>query len=472
MLRIPQVFLAFLSFVILSDSALASAGGGGHLDGSVLSLWWGLPFLAVLLCLAFFPIFAGHIWHRHYGKICTFLAFCMIVPLTIHLGPREAFNEVNMLLIGHYVPFVIMISALFTISGGIRIQMNTHGTARVNTVMLAIGTVLAGWIGTTGASMLLIRPLLQVNKWRKNIVHLVVFFIFLVSNIGGSVTPLGDPPLFLGFLNGISFFWTLENLIPETLMVSIPLLGGFYFLDRWLIIREPVQYDDPNEPLNITITGKRNFFYLLGVIFFVLLSGTWKPGVSVPFFGVTLELQDVVRDLGLLSLLAISWFSTPRGVHKANLFRWEPLLEVGKIFFAIFVTVIPVIAILHAGEKGALSGIIAMVTHEGQPLNSMYFWMTGILSAFLDNAPTYLIFFHMAGGDPLDLMTVLASTLEAISLGAVFMGAMTYIGNAPNFMVKAIAEHQGVRMPSFLGYMGWSVGILVPLFLILTLIRF
>lgn len=450
------------------------AGGAGSslINGAELGLIWGLPFFALLVALALMPIFASGIWHRHYGKICTALAACLLIPLACMYGTATALYEANLAITGHYVPFVIMIGALFTVSGGIRIQMNTHGTARLNTAMLAIGTILAGWIGTTGASMLLIRPLLQINGWRKNIVHLVVFFIFLVSNIGGSATPLGDPPLFLGFLNGVSFFWTLQHLLPETVMVAVPLLIGFYFIDRWYLSREPDQNEYTNEPLNVKISGKSNFLLLGAIIGFVLLSGTWKPDFYIPFFGLQLALQDVIRDLALVCIAWVSWVTTPRGVHKANHFSWEPLLEVGKIFFAIFITVIPVIEILHAGLDGELGAIISLVSKDSQPVNYMYFWMTGLLSAFLDNAPTYLIFFHMAGGDPRELMHILTVTLEAISLGAVFMGAMTYIGNAPNFMVKAIAEQRGVRMPSFLGYMAWSCAILIPLFIILTLVVF
>lgn len=449
-----------------------AAGGESLLDGESLSLWWTFPFIALLACLAFFPVFASDVWHRHYGKISATLAALTIFALACSIGPLAAAYELNVALMGHYVPFVIMIASLYTVSGGIRVEMNTHGTPFVNTALLTIGTILAGWIGTTGASMLLIRPLLTINAWRTRVVHLIVFFIFLVSNIGGSATPLGDPPLFLGFLNGIDFFWTFQYLIPETVMVAVPLLILFYGIDTWMIRKESEQHDHSGEPLNITITGHRNFFYLAGIIGFVLLSGTWKPYFYLPFFGLKLGLQDVVRDVGLISILLISYLTTPHSIHKANHFNWEPLLEVGKIFFAVFVTVIPVIAILHAGEKGELRGLISLVTQNGEPVNAMYFWLTGILSAFLDNAPTYLIFFHMAGGDPLELMTVLAHTLEAISLGAVFMGAMTYIGNAPNFMVKAIAEHRGIQMPSFLGFMGWSIGILIPLFLLLTFIRF
>ncbi len=452
--------------------AVAGSAGNSLLNGAELGLIWGLPFFALLVCLALMPIFAHDIWHRHYGKICTALASCFLVPLGCIYGVSTALYEANLAITGHYVPFVIMIGALFTVSGGIRIQMNTHGTARLNTAMLAIGTILAGWIGTTGASMLMIRPLLQINGWRKNIVHLVVFFIFLVSNIGGSATPLGDPPLFLGFLNGVSFFWTLQHLLPETFMMAVPLLIGFYFIDRWYLSREPDQKEYTNEPLNVKISGKFNFLFLGAIISFVLLSGTWKPDFYIPFFGLQLALQDVIRDLALLGIAWISYIMTPHEVYKANHFSWEPLLEVGKIFFAIFITVIPVIEILHAGTDGTLGSLVALVSDGSQPVNYMYFWLTGILSAFLDNAPTYLIFFHMAGGDPRELMHILTVTLEAISLGAVFMGAMTYIGNAPNFMVKAIAEQRGVRMPSFLGYMVWSCAILIPMFIILTLVVF
>lgn len=436
----------------------------------MLSLWWTLPFIGMLGCLALMPLFAIHFWEAHYGKVALGLSMISIVALLVAFGWSMAQGAIFATFFYHYLPFIIVIGALYTIAGGIRIELETSATPAFNTVLLALGTFLAGWIGTTGASMILIRPLLHINRHRKHRVHHMVFFIFLVANIGGALTPLGDPPLFIGFLNGVSFFWTLENLALELLIVALPLLLIFYGIDAFFAKREGLSF--PKVRRKVFFKGGLNGLLFLGVIGLVLLSGLWKPHVQIEGGGVVLELQNVVRDGGLILLALISWVFTPKTIHYANHFSWEPLKEVAKLFFGIFMTVIPVIAILDAGLSGALAPLISLVDVNGIPQNAMYFWLTGGLSAFLDNAPTYLVFFHMAGGDASLLMTTFARTLEAISLGAVFMGALTYIGNAPNFMVKAIAESQKVPMPSFFGYMAWSLGILVPLFLLLSWWRF
>ncbi|WP_415906963.1 sodium:proton antiporter [Neisseria weixii] len=337
-------------------------------------------------------------------------------------------------------------------------------------------TALASVMGTTGAAMLLIRPLLKANDNRKHKVHVVVFFIFLVANIGGGLTPLGDPPLFLGFLKGVDFMWTVIHMLPPVLISVVILLTVFYFLDRHLYLKDDeIVPHDPSPDSKLQIFGKVNFILLLGVVGAVLMSGIWKPDhPGFEIFGSHYLLPNLVRDLILLSLAVISLLITPKQVRSGNEFNWEPIAEVGKLFAGIFITIAPVLAILKASENGALRGVVSMVHNAaGEPLNTMYFWMTGLLSAFLDNAPTYLVFFNMAGGDAQSLMTgPLFHTLLAISMGSVFMGALTYIGNAPNFMVKAIAEQRGVKMPSFFGYMLWSFGILSPLFILHTLIFF
>lgn len=467
--------LRYLFYFILPllDFEPAYAAAAGAVDGSTLSLWWGLPFAGILLSLAFFPLFASKFWHAHYGKISVFWAFTLIIPLVLIQGRENAYLEIMTTLLDHYVPFVVLLGALFTISGGVKIHLRAHGTPAVNTGILALGAVLAGWIGTTGAAMLLIRPMLHINRWRSCQKHQVIFFIFLVANIGGSATPLGDPPLFLGFLNGVEFGWTLQHLIPETIAMAVPLLAMFYLLDKyWLkkeLKKDPMPQKDAGD---FRIDGKRNFWLLLAVIGFVLMSGIWKSGVYVNVLGIELKLQNIIRDVALIGLIGVSMWITPREVRKDNHFSWEPFLEVFKLFFAIFITAIPVILILDSGESGSLSWLVGLVSHNGVPNNDMYFWLTGLLSGFLDNAPTYLVFFHVAGGDAQVLMNELALTLEAISLGAVFMGAMTYIGNAPNFMVKAIAERHNVDMPSFFAYVGWSVVFLVPLFILLTIFHF
>lgn len=321
--------------------------------------------------------------------------------------------------------------------------------------------------------MLFIRPLLRANDNRRHNAHVVIFFIFLVGNIGGALTPLGDPPLFLGFLKGVDFFWPTTHLLLPMLTVTVALLVIFYFLDRYFYNKESTPRRDPTPDAKLRLVGGWNIFLLSGVVGAVLLSGTWKPGVSVELFGTPLALQNVLRDAVLLSIAVVSYFGTPVKIHKANHFSWGPIVEVAKLFAAIFVTIIPAIAILQMGKSGALAPLVDLVTGaDGQPNNAAYFWLTGLLSSFLDNAPTYLVFFNLAGGEAQQLMTTLATTLVAISAGAVFMGANTYIGNAPNFMIKAVAEHRGVRMPSFFGYMGWSIAVLLPLFFVITLIFF
>lgn len=461
-MQLKSLILAL--FFFCAPSPLFASDGG--ISGETLSLWWALPFGGMLVSLALMPLFASHFWEAHYGKVALGWSVVTLLFLMVFFELSLVQHEVFHTLFYHYMPFIIVIGALYTISGGIRINVESDATPAVNTGILAVGTVLAGWIGTTGASMLLIRPLLHVNRHRKHRVHLMIFFIFLAANIGGALTPLGDPPLFLGFLNGVSFFWPMEFLFLELVGMAIPLLLLFYGIDAFFVHREGLPFKSLQ--VSVSVRGELNGLLFLGVIGLVLLSGVWKSSFEINIAGVGLQLQNLVRDGGLVILAMISWVLTPSAIHRSNHFSWEPLKEVAKLFFGIFMTVIPVIAILDAGLEGAMSPLISLVTHEGQPQNAMYFWLTGVLSAFLDNAPTYLVFFHMAGGEAPLLMTSFSKTLEAISLGAVFMGALTYIGNAPNFMVKTIAESQGIAMPSFFGYMIWSFVILGPLFLLLT----
>jgi Na+/H+ antiporter NhaD/arsenite permease-like protein len=377
-------------------------------------------------------------------------------------------------LLAEYIPFIVLLTALFTVAGGIFVKGNLHGSPAVNTMILALGSVLASLMGTTGASMLLIRPLIRANDNRVHKAHVIVFFIFIVSNVGGSLTPLGDPPLFLGFLKGIDFFWTLKHIFPETFFLIGSLLFIFFVLDTWYYRREGVLPMDPTpDTRSWGFDGGINFLLLGGVVALVLMSGLWKSPVSINVAGTEVGLPGLVRDVGLLLITMVSLRLTAASVHADNQFNWGPMLEVAKLFAGIFLTIIPVIAMLKAGASGPFGAVVAAVTRaDGQPDPAMYFWATGLLSSFLDNAPTYLVFFNTAGGNPELLMTTMAPTLAAISAGAVFMGANTYIGNAPNLMVKSIAEDRGVRMPSFFGYMLWSVAILVPLFVLMTFIWF
>ncbi|MBQ9453927.1 MAG: sodium:proton antiporter [Desulfovibrio sp.] len=462
-----------LAVLFLPGIALAS-GGHASIPGAELSVVWAVPFACMLLSIAIMPLTIPHFWEAHFGKVAVFWGLAFLVPCALVYGFSTALYEFLHIILTDYVPFLVLLFSLFTVAGGIRLKGTLVGTPVVNTGLLAVGTVLASWMGTTGAAMLLIRPLLRANAHRKYRVHSVVFFIFLVANIGGSLTPLGDPPLFLGFLRGVDFFWTASNLLVKTSLMAAILLLLFFILDTLLFRKEgcpqPPASSDSNEKLGIE--GKINFLFLLGIVVAVLLSGLYPLGELISVFGVSIEAQNLLRDLALLCMAGLSLKFTEQRSRELNGFTWGPIEEVAKLFFGIFLSMIPAIAILRAGTDGALASLIRMVTHDGQPVNAMYFWLTGMLSSFLDNAPTYLVFFNTAGGDAQHLMYDLPATLAAISAGAVFMGANTYIGNAPNFMVRSIAESQGVRMPSFFGYMAWSVGILVPLFGLLTFLFF
>ena len=447
-----------------------------ELDGASLAGWWGIPFAGLLLSIAFLPLVAPLFWHHHFGKISLAWALAFLLPCAAYFGTGVAAGGAMHALIGEYIPFIILITSLFVVAGGICVRGNLHGTPALNTGLLALGTLLASIMGTTGASMLMIRPLIRANDNRKHAVHIVVFFIFLVANAGGSLTPLGDPPLFLGFLKGVDFFWTMKNIFPETLFLCVALLVIFYFLDRHYYQNKEEEFQpaqDPTPDSAIRFEGKINFLLLAAIVGLVLMSGFWKPAAALHVFGIEVGLQNIVRDVLLIGVVLVSLWITPKAAREGNEFSWGPIQEVAKLFAGIFITITPVIAMLRAGESGAFAAIIRAVTDgNGQPINAMYFWASGILSSFLDNAPTYLVFFNTAGGDPAVLMTSLAGTLAAISCGAVFMGANSYIGNAPNLMVKAIAEERGIRMPSFFGYMAWSCVVLVPLFIVMTFIFF
>ena len=446
-----------------------------ELQGSELSVLWGVPFAGLLLSIALLPLLVPFFWHHHFGKITAAWSLVFLLPFAVVYGPGLAGTSFMHALLAEYLPFIFLLTALFTVAGGIHIRGNLHGSPGLNTAILAIGAVLASFMGTTGASMLLIRPLVRANDNRSHKAHVVVFFIFIVSNAGGSLTPLGDPPLFLGFLKGVDFFWTMSHIFPETLFLVGSLLAIFYALDMWFYHqREEVKPQDPTpDTRSIGFDGAANFWLLGGVAGLVLLSGLWKSPVVFNIAGTDVGLPGLVRDAGLLAITLLSLKITSAKVHDDNQFSWGPMLEVAKLFAGIFLTIIPVIAMLKAGTDGPFGAVVSAVTRaDGSPNPAMYFWATGLLSSFLDNAPTYLVFFNTAGGDPQALMTTFAGTLAAISAGAVFMGANTYIGNAPNLMVKAIAEDRGVKMPSFFGYMLWSCGVLIPLFIIMTFIWF
>ncbi|WP_162570396.1 sodium:proton antiporter [Variovorax sp. SRS16] len=443
-------------------------------DGSKLSPLWGVPFAGILLSIALLPLLAPSFWHRHYGKVSAGWALAFLLPFAAAYGASSAGAQLLHALLAEYLPFVILLAALFTVAGGIHVRGNLHGAPGLNTAILAAGAVLASWMGTTGASMLLIRPLIRANDNRVHKVHVIVFFIFIVSNVGGALTPLGDPPLFLGFLKGVDFFWTAKHILAETLFLLGLLLAVFWVIDRHYYRKEGVLPIDPTPDTQaLGFDGAANFVLLAAIVGLVLLSGLWKSPIVFDVHGTPLGLPGIVRDVGLITIALISLKITAPSVHADNQFDWEPMREVAKLFAGIFLTIIPVIAMLKAGIDGPFGAVVSAVTRaDGQPEPAMYFWATGLLSSFLDNAPTYLVFFNTAGGVPQTLMTTHAATLAAISAGAVFMGANTYIGNAPNLMVKAIAQSRGVRMPSFFGFMMWSGAILMPLFILSTFLFF
>jgi len=460
------------SLAAATPALAASPAGTAHaFDGAQLSLAWGIPFAGLLLSIALVPLFSAKFWHDHYGKFAAAWAAVLLVPMAAIFGVGEAWYQVVHAILLEYIPFVVVLFALYTIAGGICIHGHVAGTPLRNTALLALGASLASVMGTTGASMLLIRPLLAGNQGRTHRVHAVVFFIVLVGNVGGALSPLGDPPLFIGYLKGVEFFWTTRALLLPTLFLSAVLLSVFFLLDAYLIRREPPAAEAEISRGPFRIEGAWNFLLLALVVGDVLMSGIWKPGVTFDVFGTPVQLEGVVREALLVVLALVSLAMTPRAVRAQNTFHWGPIVEVAKIFAGIFVTIIPVIAMLQVGRNGPLAAVIGLVTGpDGAPSQAAIFWATGFLSAFLDNAPTYLVFFNLAGGVAQMLMGPLAVTLGAISMGAVYFGALTYIGNAPNFMIKAIAEDRGLEMPSFFAYFAYASLLLLPLLAVVAIV--
>jgi Na+/H+ antiporter NhaD/arsenite permease-like protein len=475
-----------LAAALISAPCMAAEPGAAESLGLRLPLWSILPFAGILLSISLFPLFGQRnasvekFWLRHFGEVSAFWGLLLAVPFVIGFG-QAAFDQLKRVILIDYVPFIILLLALYTVSSGILVEGRLKGTPAVNALLLVIGTTIASWMGTTGASMLMIRPLLRANTHRRNKAHVVVFFIFLVSNIGGALSPLGDPPLFLGFLHGVPFFWTL-CLLPVMGFTVAVILSVFFVMDTVLYHRElavnPSLGSVHSERTSVRIGGSHNLLFLAGIVGTVLVSGILKLG-ELNAFGVPLSVQNILRDAVLIVLSVLSFKSTRKEIHQKNEFSWRPIKEVAILFAGIFVTIIPAILMLKAGAGGPMGFILRAVR-----LPSHYFWAAGGLSSFLDNAPTYLTFFNTALGsfytgmpEPAAVSGLIAEKavfLKAIAAGAVFMGANTYIGNAPNFMVKAIAEEKrwGVRMPHFFGYMGYSMAILIPTFVLVTLIFF
>lgn len=470
--KVALLSIPFGMALVMALPSAALAAEGAQLNGSTLGLIWALPFAGMLLSIALFPLIAHHFWEQHYGKVAAFWAALVLIPLALTNGTATAVHALAHTAFLEYIPFILLLLALFTVASGIVVSGNLHGSPATNTVLLGIGTMLASIIGTTGASMVMIRPVLRANDNRRHNVHVVIFFIFLVSNIGGSLTPLGDPPLFLGFLRGVDFFWTTYHLWLETLFSVVILLAAFFVMDSIIYKREGNLARDPTPDRPVRVRGGINFILIGVIIAAILLSAKVQLG-SITVLGTEMAIQNLIRDSVMIIVTLVSLWLTPASSHEANGFSWGPIAEVAKLFAGIFVTIIPVLAMLQAGSSGAFAPLVALVSNpDGSANNVAYFWLTGILSSFLDNAPTYLVFFELAGGNAQRLMTEGALTLAAISAGAVFMGANSYIGNAPNFMVYAIARNGGVKMPSFFGYMIWSGLILLPVFFLITIIFF
>jgi Na+/H+ antiporter NhaD/arsenite permease-like protein len=455
------------SILVVADTAHAAAA----LDGTALRWPWALPFVGILLTIATGPLVFPKLWHSHYGKLAFVWSTLAVAPLAALYGTPAAIAAFVHAMLAEYLSFIVLLFALYVVAGGILVTGNLRGTPLVNTVILAFGTLIASVVGTTGAAMILIRPLLRANAARLHNVHVVVFFIFLVANIGGALSPLGDPPLFVGFLHGVEFFWTTQHLWRPTALVAGLVLLIFIVLDVWYYRKDRLvtTVGEARAPVDLGVSGVVNLLLIAGIIIAILGSAIWKPGISFDVYGTTLELQNLLRDATLLLIALLSLVLTPNEHREANGFTWEPIAEVAILFAGIFACIIPVLAMLDAGKDGAFAWLLAAVTaRDGSPHDIAYFWLTGVLSAFLDNAPTYLVFFELAGGDARELMGPLATTLAAISMGAVYMGAMTYIGTARNCRVYARAVERGVKMPSFFGYMAWSTLVLLPVLAVLT----
>ena len=470
--------------VLLLIPAFTSGGDSGHHEelGDMLPIWSIIPFVGMLVSIALFPLFKPQWWDKNLFNVAIVWSLVFLIPFAIGFGPSVAGFQFYEILLLDYLPFIVLLWGLFAVSGGIVIKGSLSGSTIVNVIILIIGMLIASWVGTTGASMLMIRPMIRANSWRKRKVHIFVFFIFLVSNIGGCLTPLGDPPLYLGFLRNIPFFWTMQ-LAPILFFNAVVLIIAFFFIDRHFYKKDiadgckPVVFEK-KEP--IRVEGAHNFIFLAMIVGAVILSGTLSQtglltdsatgeALGIPFaYGISIPLNNVIQMVIIVLAGFLAVRTTKKELHTLNNFSWGPIKEVACLFIGIFITMIPALALLRT--HGASLGI----TEPWQ-----FFWATGMLSSFLDNAPTYLVFMTTASSLPVTaggLVTSIGSIapqlLLAISAGAVFMGANTYIGNAPNFMVKSIVEENKIKMPSFFGYMGWAGRVLLPVFILDTIIFF
>lgn len=444
------------------------------------SLLLCIPFAGLLLCIAVMPLVKPEWWEKNQALAVILWSFLFIIPSVLLNGAGETAETVLECIINDYLTFIVLLFGLFCVSGNITLEGNLAGSPAVNAIFLAFGTLLSSCIGTTGASMLLVRPLIKMNSWRKKKSQIMIFFIFMISNMGGCLTPIGDPPLLMGFMRGVPFFWSL-NLFHILIFNMVILLIIFYFIDRRAYRKDIAAglHPDISKPgVDIKIEGLHNVIFLVVIVVAVILSGT-LPGLPVfqdaagnvigikIFKEVKLTAPAIIEIVMILAAAGLSFKTTPQKIRTQNHFTWGAIKEVAVLFVGIFITMQPALALLKT--MGPNLGIT-------EPYQM--FWSTGMLSSFLDNTPTYLVFLTTAGtlgftsGITTTVGTISVQILEAISCGAVFMGANTYIGNAPNFMVKSISDENGVRMPSFFGYMVWSFGILVPVFIIDTLVFF
>ena len=446
----------------------------------MIPLWLCIPFAGLLLCIAILPLIKPNWWEEHQPHAVAFWSLLFVVPFALMYGVFHASETVLECMVNDYLTFIVLLFGLFCVSGNITMSGDLAGSPRINVGLLALGTILSSWIGTTGASMLMIRPIIKMNAWRKHRRHIIVFFIFLVSNIGGCLTPIGDPPLLMGFMRGVPFFWSL-HLIPILLVNMAVLLTIFYFIDLRAYrkdIAAGLKPDISKPGTEVKLRGAHNLIFLAAIVGAVILSGT-LPSLpafqdaagnvkGIHIFGeVVLSYPSIIEIVIILAAAFLSFKTTESELRRENHFTWGAIQEVAVLFIGIFITMQPALMLLKA--NGANLGIT-------EPFEM--FWVTGLLSSFLDNTPTYLVFLTTAGavgfteGLTTSLGVIPIQMLTAISCGAVFMGANTYIGNAPNFMVKSIADENGVRMPSFFGYLLWSLVILVPVFALDMLLFF
>lgn len=433
------------------------------------SVMWGIPCIGIIFSMSFIPLISARFWNEYNKHVLIFWTAAYAVCAAWVFGVSKTFLSITEAIFSDYISFIIQISALFIVSGGIFINLARKSTPLFNTVFLFGSSILAGWIGTTGTATLMIRPILRANSHRRYRIHLVVFFIFLAANIGGAFTPLGDPPLFVGFTNGIDFFWFMKHLYPYIFGTLFFLCGLFFVIDSQLLKKEQKEkYSAKNngdEPPEFMVKGKFNIV-LLGLILLTVMFCNFDAEFT--FLHEKYRWSSLLRNIILVSISLISMKFTPKSIRDRNHFSMAPIQEVAELFAGIFITAAPIIEILHQGTQGNLRWIFEQITHNGEFVLQKCFWISGLLSSILDNTPTFLIFFHLTSGNAQDLMTAHASLLTSFAISTVFMGALTYIGNAPNLMVRSIARNYGVKVPSFLEYMVWSFGILIPVFIVIS----